>query len=240
MVLADVELAAQVGPAGAQAQPGEQDDPEGDQPQRVGTADRPGGGRLGGSHGGGRPGRRQRRAVRVRRGLDRRPGEDRRGVGLPLEVHHVGDDDADVVRPTAAQGQRDQEVDRLLRRSGAQCLRQDVQGGHGSGQPVAAQQVPVPDLDLVNRQVQLDDFPAVQRAGHQGALRVDGGLLPGDPSFVDQGLHQGVVTGDLVELAAAQAIGPGVADVQQGQPVTCRQHGGQGGPHPLQRGVTSH
>ena len=70
------------------------------------------------------------------------------------------------------------------------------------GQAVGAEQVAVADLGLAQGQVGIDLAAAVERPQQDRALRVGGGLLRGDPAVVHQRLHEGVVVGDLVELAA--------------------------------------
>ena len=62
-------------------------------------------------------------------------------------------------------------------------------------------------------------------------------LLGGDPALVDEGLHEGVVLGDLGQFAVAQQISAGVADVHQAQPVPGEQDGGQCGAHAVEVGV---
>ena len=62
-------------------------------------------------------------------------------------------------------------------------------------------------------------------------------LLRGDAALVDEGLHEGVVLGDLGQFPVPKQIAPGVADVHQSEPVTGEQDGGQGGPHALELGV---
>ena len=57
------------------------------------------------------------------------------------------------------------------------------------------------------------------------------GLVGGDPALVDEGLHESVVLGDLCQLAIAQQVASGVADVNEAEPVAreqdrseCRSH----------------
>ena len=45
---------------------------------------------------------------------------------------------------------------------------------------------------------------------------MDGGLLGRDPAGVDEALDEGVVGRDLLELAVAEAVDAGVADVSHG------------------------
>ena len=97
-----------------------------------------------------------------------------------------------------------------------------VSAGDDPGQPVAAEQDPVTRLDLADRQVGLGGVGAVQDAGEHVALRVCGRLLLGEPSGVDERLHEGVVAGDALELAVAQQVAARVADVDQAEPARRR------------------
>ncbi len=87
-----------------------------------------------------------------------------------------------------------------------------------AAQAVAADEVAVAGSRLAHRHVGLGGVHAVDRAHEQVAARVGGGLLRGDAAGVDEGLHVGVVAGDLGELAVAQQVGARVADVQHGHP----------------------
>ena len=95
-------------------------------------------------------------------------------------------------------------------------------------------QIPVAGPYFPDGQVGFDVVAAAQRAHQQGALRVGGGLLLGDPALVDQPLHPGVVLGDLRELAVAQEVRAGVADVHETEPLARPQQGGERGAHALQ------
>jgi hypothetical protein len=57
----------------------------------------------------------------------------------------------------------------------------------------------------------------------QVAVRVDPRLLLGDPALVDEALHERVVAGDLRQLAAAEQVTPGVADVADRDPMPVEQ-----------------
>ena len=62
-------------------------------------------------------------------------------------------------------------------------------------------------------------------------------LLGGDASLVDEGLDERVVLGDLGELAVAQQVAAGVADVDQPKLVAREQDCGQRGAHAVELGV---
>ena len=66
---------------------------------------------------------------------------------------------------------------------------------------------------------------------------MDARLLGGDAALVDQHLHVRVVLGDLAELAVAQQVGAGVADVHHAELGAGEEHAGQGRAHALQRRV---
>ena len=199
-----------------------------------------------------RPGRRLRHGVlgfraRVERG---RPGRRSGVVQLPVlavaadrAVHHrgvvavrhiddVGDDARHVVRAARAEGQLHQPVRGLVRVRQLQRLQQRVGRDH-VGQPVAADQVAVADPGLPDGQVRLH-LGAVERVQDQRPLRVRAGLLHGQPALVDQRLDEGVVVGDLAQRAAADQVGPGVADVHQPDPRAGEQQRGEGRAHPIE------
>lgn len=56
---------------------------------------------------------------------------------------------------------------------------------------------------------------AGQRTHDQRPLRVAVRLLGGDPALVDQCLDEGVVLGDLSQLAIPQEVAAGVTNVHQ-------------------------
>ncbi len=62
-------------------------------------------------------------------------------------------------------------------------------------------------------------------------MRVGPRLLLGDPALVDERLDEGVVVGELAQLAAPLEVGPAVADVADREPgaVEERDRGGGGG-----------
>jgi hypothetical protein len=60
---------------------------------------------------------------------------------------------------------------------------------------------------------------------------VHGGLLGRDASTVDQSLHEGVIGGDLLELAGAEPVDARVADVRHRQFVAEAQHRADGCAH---------
>ena len=60
-------------------------------------------------------------------------------------------------------------------------------------------------------------------------MRVDPGLLLGDPALVDQGLDEGVVVGELADLAVAEEVGAAVADVADAEPLAVEERDGGGG-----------
>jgi hypothetical protein len=63
------------------------------------------------------------------------------------------------------------------------------------------------------------------------------GLLGGDPPLIDEGLHEGVVLGDLREFTVAKQVTTGVADVDEPEPVAGEQDRGERRPHPVQVGI---
>ena len=53
-------------------------------------------------------------------------------------------------------------------------------------------------------------------------------------ALVDAGLDERVVLGDLAQLAVAQDVAAGIADVAEGDLVLAEEHGGQGAAHAIQ------
>ena len=172
--------------------------------------------------------------VRGGAGQDRGPRRGHPGRG---RVHDIRHDAGDVVRPAAVQRELDElPGDCLGVFDGGQRLAQRLVADH-PGQPVRAEQVPVPGLAVVHGQVGLGHRPAVQRPQQERALGVGGDVVGADPALVDQRLHQGVVVGDLVELALPEQVTARVADMaHRGVPVRPEQRG-QRGAHALDRRV---
>ena len=101
-------------------------------------------------------------------------------------------------------------VPRIAARS---CVGQDAAGA------VGAEQDPVAGDDVDEEQVGLGLVLAVDGPQDQVAVRVDPRLLLGDPALVDQALHEGVVLGELADLAVAQQVAAAVADVADAERV---------------------
>ncbi len=120
------------------------------------------------------------------------------GVGVAaVGVQDVRDDAGDVVGAAAAQRELDQLLHGLVGALVAgEGLFERLVADH-PGQAVGADQIAVAGPHLTDGQVGLDLSAAAQRPHQQGALRVGGGLLLGDPALVHQPLHPGVVLGDL-------------------------------------------
>ena len=119
-------------------------------------------------------------------------------MALPVvEVDDVGDDDRHVVRAAAAQGEFDEPVGALVLRALAHRVLDGLVADHVR-QSVGAEQVTVAGAGLADRQRRLD-LVAGERTHDERALRVGVRLLGGDPSLVDEGLHERVVPGDLGE-----------------------------------------
>ena len=162
---------------------------------------------------------------------------DRRGGGAGVEVDDVGDDHGDVVRGSGAHGELHEPVGRGGDGTSGREHLFDGVPGHEAGQAVRAEQEPVAGTGFPDHEVRLVAVAAGQDACHEGALRVAVGLLLGDAALVDEGLHEGVVVGDLVELLAPQEVSPRVTDVGERHLVTCAQERGHRGAHALELGA---
>ena len=156
-----------------------------------------------------------------------------------LGVDDVTDDDGDVVGAAAAQSEFDEAVGAFARvGEGAERLGEGLLGDD-VGQAVAAQQVAVARAGLAHGQGGFH-LGAGECAHDEGSLRVGVRLLGRDPALVDEGLHKGVVAGDLADLPVAVHVAAGIADVTQADSVAREQDCGQRGAHALEFGGAFH
>src|SRR4029077_12577484 len=162
-----------------------------------------------------------------------RARDDRLGRAVVV-VDDVGDHHGDVVGAAAAQRQFDKAV-------GAVGDIGDLQGVEDGfvadrvGEAVRAQQVAITGAYFPHGQGGLDLMTG-ERPHAQRSLRVAVCLFPGDPPFVNQGLDERVVLGDLGQLAVAQQIAARIADVRQPKTVAREQDCGECSAHPLEVG----
>ena len=163
------------------------------------------------------------------------PGQDRLGLAAVVVVDHVGDHHGDVVRSPAPQRQFDEPIGAGRDVPDLECF-QDGLVPDRVRKAVGAQQVTVAFAGLAHGERRVD-LMAGERPHDQRALRVAVGLLGGNPPLVDQRLDEGVVLGDLGQLAVPQQISPGVADVHQPEPVSGEQDCGQRGAHAVEVGI---
>ncbi len=181
-------------------------------------------------------------AARLVRGRADQHRSDRRGrrelgvVGGRVGGEHLGHDDGHVVGGPAVQGGLHQAQGGGVDGVAAQHQGQ-VGVGHRARAAVRAQHHPVADLEVDVEQVRLGVVHAVDGPQDDVPVRVDPGLLLGDPALVDQGLHERVVLGQLAQLAAAEQVGPAVAHVDEAQPGAVEQRGGHRGAGAVELGV---
>ena len=167
-------------------------------------------------------------------------GDRDRGRWLRLDLDDVGDDRRDVVGATALEREVDQAFDGHV---GAGLGRQRVADrvlAHHVRQAVAAQQVAVAGAGLAHGQVEADVLATVEGVGDDVLLRVLVRLLGGDASFVEQGLHEGVVLGDLLQRAVAQQVAPRVPHVDQSEATASTEQRGHRRAHARELGVAAH
>ena len=110
----------------------------------------------------------------------------------------------------------------LIRRSAASCGsrrlvqdRLDLRLGDHAGEPVAAQQEAVAGDDVDVALVDLDVWLGAERPGEDVAVRMGLGLVLGDLARLHHPVDERVVLGELPELAGAEQVGAGVADVRE-------------------------
>ena len=111
---------------------------------------------------------------------------------LDVGVDHVGDHHGDVVGAARVERLADQ-LDRGVLDGALAEDRADLLVVEGGVDAVGAEQHPVAEREVDVELVGLGLVDAVDRAQDQAAVRVDPGLLLGDPALVDQALHERVV-----------------------------------------------
>ena len=162
--------------------------------------------------------------------------DDDRERGCVFTLDDVGDDDGDVVRCAAGQGEIDELGHAHRRLTRAEDAR-DLVVRHDPVQAITAEQVSVAQPCLAHREIRLGHLHPVERAHEEIAARVGVRLLLGDAPRVDEGLDVGVVVRDLAEFAVAQEVAARVAHVHDGdacgvavgEPVQARDGGAHAG-----------
>ena len=123
-----------------------------------------------------------------------------------------------------------------LRRSALRQRLRDRLAGHGVGQAVGAQQVPVALADLAVLQRRLHRA-AGQGLEDQRPLRMHRRLLGRQRPLVDQRLHVRVVAGDLRQLTVAQQVAARISHVAQADALAVEKQGRERGAHALRDGI---
>jgi len=82
-----------------------------------------------------------------------------------------------------------------------------------AGKAVAAQEDPVPRMDVERELVDRDVVLHADGPGEDAALGVDGRLLGGEAALPDHPLDEGVVLGELLEDAVPKQVRAGIPDV---------------------------
>ena len=94
-----------------------------------------------------------------------------------------------------------------------------------------------PGSEVDDEEVGLAVADRVDGAEDEVAVRVDPRLLLGDPALVDEGLHEGVVEGQLADRAVAEEVAAAVTDVADAEPATVEDRHGRGGAGAVERRV---
>ena len=117
----------------------------------------------------------------------------------------------------------------------------DLVLGDVAAEPVGAEEPAVTGLGGQHSRVEFGRGVHIAEHAHEhGAARMHRGLLGGDAAAVDEPLHEGVVLGDLLELAVAQAVDARVADVRERDVVADAEDAADGGAHAGELGVVEH
>ena len=122
-----------------------------------------------------------------------------RGLGRRLDGD-LGDDAGDVVAAAGLEAGADELDGGEVGGAAAEDVGHPVVGEEAAG-AVAAEEQPVADLDGELEEVGLLVPDAVDRLEDEVAVRVGPRLLLGDAALVDQALDEGVVVGELAQLA---------------------------------------
>ena len=138
-------------------------------------------------------------------GLARRSDDHGECGGLGA-LDDVCDHDRDVVGGAAREGEVDEFGDAHGGLARAED-RGDLIIRDQTVQAIAGEEVAVTEPGLAHGEIWLRDLHAVECAHEEVAAGMGVGLLLRDATRVDEGLHVGVVVGDLAELAVAQEIG---------------------------------
>ena len=146
---------------------------------------------------------------------------------LEREEHH-----GDVVATAGGVGGGDQIAAELIQRPAVlEQQRLELVLAHHRGQPVRADQEEIAGLGREVLDVDLHGRLGPERAGDDGALRVRLGLLLGQLAEPDQVADQRVVVGQALELAVADQVAAGVADVRDRHEVLADVGGRHGRAH---------
>ena len=158
----------------------------------------------------------------------------RRAQPLAVEPRQ---DHRDVVGSAALVGERDQPVARRLQVALARDDLRDLFPLHRAGEPVGAEHEDVAPADFLVGEIDLharvgperleDDVPAL-------ALRR---FLFRQLTRLDQALHQGLILGQLDDLALADEVGAAVTHLGEEKPVAQHAHGGRRRSHAAELGV---
>ena len=157
-------------------------------------------------------------------------------VARVVAVDDVGDDAGDVVGAAGLEAGADQLDGGVVGRAGRQDVGEPAVVEDAAG-AVAAEQQPVAGGQVDVEQVGLGLVDAVEGLEDEVAVRVDPRLLLGDPALVDEGLDEGVVLGELGDVAVAEEVGAAVADVADAEPGAVEERDGGGGAGAVERGV---
>jgi hypothetical protein len=153
------------------------------------------------------------------------------GLVVGRGADHVGDDAGHVVGAAGLEARPDQLDGGEVGRPGREDVGEPafVERARGA---VAAQQDPVGLGQLDDEEVGVDVVHPVEGLEDQVLVRVGARVLLGDPTLVDQALHERVVAGELADLAVPVEVGAAVTDVTHRQPPAVEEghRGGGAGP----------
>ena len=160
-----------------------------------------------------------------------------RGLGAAvgqLRTFDAGDDHRDVIRAAPQIAQIDQGLGRLLRRQAGQD-HADLLVFDMARQPVAANQEGVAGLERKGPlEIDLNRRVGAERAGDDVLGNVERDLVVGHLAGGTNLPDQAVIEGQLLQLQAAEAVGPAIADVGHHGPLGQQRQRRAGGAHALE------
>ena len=138
------------------------------------------------------------------------------GVQDGISPDDLGDDDGDVVGTATGMGVCRQKVDDVVQIGGVEMLGDRLVVDEAA-QSVRAEENAVAQPKIHDLGVRDVLGLTVEHLEKERPMRMNGGLLGGDPTIIDEGLHPRVVVGHPLHAALTQQVAAGVTDVDHAE-----------------------